>query len=61
MSLSRSRAITVAKYLINSGVPKNLMSARAFGELVPLSENTTPEGRALNRRVELVASKGIEQ
>ena len=61
MSLSRSRAITVAKYLINSGVPKNLMSARAFGELVPLAENTTPEGRALNRRVELVASKGIEQ
>ena len=61
MALSRNRAITVAKYLINRGVPKNLMSARAFGELVPIADNQSSEGRAQNRRVELVASKGIAQ
>lgn len=61
MALSRNRAITVAKYLINRGVPKNLMSARAFGELVPIADNQSSDGRAQNRRVELVASKGIEQ
>lgn len=61
MALSRNRAISVARYLINRGVPKNLMSARAFGELVPVADNLSSEGRAQNRRVELVASKGIAQ
>lgn len=57
MSLSRNRAINVATYLIHKGVPKNLMSARAFGELVPIADNESSEGKARNRRVELVASR----
>lgn len=57
LALSRDRAITVARYLITRGVPKALMSARAFGEYQPIADNETPEGRALNRRVEIVASK----
>lgn len=57
MRLSRNRAISVAKYLIINGVPKEVLSARAFGELTPLADNSTSEGRAQNRRVELVASQ----
>lgn len=57
LALSRDRAISVARYLITRGVPKALMSARAFGEYQPIAENSTAEGRALNRRVEIVASK----
>ena len=57
MSLSRDRAINVATYLIHKGVPKNLMSARAFGELLPIADNESSAGKAQNRRVELVASR----
>ena len=57
LALSRERAISVARYLISRGVPKSLMSARAFGEYQPIADNTTAEGRAINRRVEIVASK----
>ncbi|MEM7258343.1 MAG: OmpA family protein [Pseudomonadota bacterium] len=57
LALSRDRAISVARYLITRGIPKALMSARAFGEFQPIAENNSPEGRAMNRRVEIVASK----
>lgn len=57
MELSRQRAISVAKYLITRGVPKTLMSARAFGERLPVADNNTIEGKAQNRRVELVANR----
>ena len=57
LALSRERAISVARYLISRGVPKSLMSARAFGEYQPIADNESAEGRAMNRRVEIVASK----
>ncbi len=57
LALSRERAISVARYLISRGVPKELMSARAFGEYRPIADNESAEGRAMNRRVEIVASK----
>lgn len=57
LALSRERAISVARYLISRGVPKSLMSARAFGEYQPIADNENAEGRAMNRRVEIVASK----
>ncbi len=57
LTLSRDRAVSVARYLITRGIPKSQMSARAFGEYQPIAENDTAEGRAMNRRVEIVASK----
>jgi chemotaxis protein MotB len=36
------------------GVDPNLLSAAAYGEYRPVSENDTPEGRAMNRRIEIV-------
>lgn len=52
--LSASRAINVARYLQRLGVDPSLLSAAAYGEYRPVSENDTPEGRAKNRRIEIV-------
>src|SRR5205823_14995744 len=52
--LSAARAINIARYLQKQGVdPANLSSA-AFGEFKPVADNVTPEGRAKNRRIEIV-------
>ena len=60
--LSSARAVNVLRYLIEAaGVNPKQMSAVAFGEYRPIDDNNTPEGRAYNRRVEIVIlrDKGI--
>jgi len=52
--LSAARAINVARYLQRLGVDPAILSAAAFGEYRPVSENETQEGRAKNRRIEIV-------
>jgi chemotaxis protein MotB len=52
--LSAARAITVSRYLEKQGIAPGLLSASAFGEFKPVADNTTPEGRAKNRRIEIV-------
>ncbi len=56
--LSAARSINVIKYLVkeNNVEPKKL-SAVAFGETRPIDDNNTPEGRAYNRRVDIVLLK----
>ena len=54
LELSSARADDVAHFLISKGVPSNSVSAQGFGEARPVASNTTPEGRAKNRRVEIV-------
>ncbi|HEX3347204.1 MAG TPA: OmpA family protein [Acetobacteraceae bacterium] len=51
--LSLKRAQTVTQFLIQSGVNPSLLTAQGFGEANPVAPNDTPQGRALNRRVEL--------
>jgi chemotaxis protein MotB len=51
--LSHKRAEAVMQYLISKGVKPDLISARGFGEADPIAPNTTAQGRAKNRRVEL--------
>lgn len=53
MQLSQRRADAVAGYLADNGVPNAQIVARGFGETQPKSTNDTPEGRQLNRRVEI--------
>jgi outer membrane protein OmpA-like peptidoglycan-associated protein len=55
-ALSERRAETVRNYLIQQGVPEPSTSAIGFGKSRPVAPNETPEGRQLNRRVELVVS-----
>jgi outer membrane protein OmpA-like peptidoglycan-associated protein len=53
MRLSQSRAEEVRKYLISKGISAARISARGFGSLSPITENSTPEGKAKNRRTSL--------
>ena len=54
IELSSARAGDVLRFLASKGVPMNTMSAQGFGESRPVASNDTPEGRAKNRRVEIV-------
>lgn len=55
--LSTARALTVAYYLIQHGVPESQLAVRGFGAQRPIAPNSTPEGRARNRRVDIVLSE----
>jgi outer membrane protein OmpA-like peptidoglycan-associated protein len=50
--LSNSRAKSVREYLGDQDVPGDRMKAVGFGEDRPIEDNSTEEGRAVNRRVE---------
>jgi chemotaxis protein MotB len=53
--LSAARAVMVVRIFTElHGVPAKYLSATGFGDSRPISENLTPEGRARNRRVEIV-------
>lgn len=54
IDLSEQRANTVVNELIARGIDGKRMVAKGFGEDVPVAENTSPEGKANNRRVEFV-------
>lgn len=53
LKLSDRRAKSVRDYLITKGVPAARLTANGYGESRPTADNTTVEGRAENRRVEL--------
>lgn len=53
--LSIARAMAVAAYFIEqAGVPPSKIAVTGYGDLLPIADNSTPKGRALNRRVELI-------
>jgi outer membrane protein OmpA-like peptidoglycan-associated protein len=56
--LSLRRAITVRDYLIGQGVPASRIDVDGFGPDRPVADNSTPDGRARNRRVEIALSGG---
>jgi outer membrane protein OmpA-like peptidoglycan-associated protein len=53
-TLSEARASSVARYLESQKVVPQRIITRGMGESQPIADNDTPEGRALNRRVEIV-------
>lgn len=53
MGLSQRRAEAVRNYLVDQGIPAAHMSLDWKGETQPIAPNTTREGRAQNRRVEI--------
>lgn len=54
MDLSQRRASSVASSLIGYGVPSSRVRAYGRGEEQPIASNLTPQGMALNRRVEII-------
>ena len=60
-ALSSARAIAIVNELAFQGVNPSRLSAAAFGEHRPVADNSTEEGRALNRRVVVrVASNAVD-
>ncbi|MCM4156806.1 OmpA family protein [Gramella sp. AN32] len=53
LTLSKNRAQAVTGYLVDNGISKGRFTTKWYGEAQPKYDNTTAEGRAKNRRVEL--------
>ncbi|OGU48576.1 MAG: hypothetical protein A2080_06950 [Ignavibacteria bacterium GWC2_36_12] len=52
MKLSEERAQTVRDYLVAKGIDPSRLTVKGYGESMPVADNSTPEGRSLNRRIE---------
>lgn len=52
--LSTARAQSVLRYFTEKGIPPQNLSIAGYGEYRPIADNSTPEGRSKNRRVEIV-------
>jgi OOP family OmpA-OmpF porin len=53
LALSEDRVNSVKRYLVAKGVDKDRIKTKAFGGSQPISNEMTPEARAMNRRVEM--------
>jgi outer membrane protein OmpA-like peptidoglycan-associated protein len=51
-NLSQNRSKSVYDYLVNKGISASRLTYKGYGDTMPISENNTEEGRALNRRTE---------
>ena len=61
MRLSKDRAASVMGFLRQQGVGEKRMSAEGYGSKLPVADNATAEGRAKNRRVEIILAEGVIQ
>jgi chemotaxis protein MotB len=59
--LSTARAVQVVNYLIDNGMPADRVGAAGYAEFDPVADNSTPEGRAENRRIEIILMPTIPQ
>ena len=57
-SLSERRAKTVLNYLVGKGIEAGRFTSKGFGQDKPIAENTTPEGKQRNRRIEFQVATG---
>ena len=57
LALSKRRADAVRAWLVSKGVASARLSSQGFGDAKPVADNRTEDGRAKNRRVELVRQK----
>lgn len=55
MVLSQERAKSVKDALVDMGIEEDRLNTTGYGEVLPIADNETPEGRAMNRRVEFIA------
>lgn len=56
LALSKNRAKAVAQYLVDNGIEVTRLTYKGFGATQPVATNLTEEGKALNRRTEIVVT-----
>jgi outer membrane protein OmpA-like peptidoglycan-associated protein len=61
LDLSQRRADAVRDYLVHRGYDSSRVQAHGIGEGRPIADNATAEGRANNRRVEIVLEREAKQ
>ena len=61
MVLSEQRANTVRDYLASKGLDASKVETKGMGDTMPIADNDTKEGRAQNRRVEILVLGRIEE
>lgn len=59
--LSTARAVSVARFLIGLGMPADHLSAAGYSDTQPIDTNDTDEGRAHNRRIEIVLVPNLDE
>src|SRR3954454_2057285 len=59
-TLSENRAHSAAQYLKDHGIASTRITEKGYGKTAPKYPNSTPEGRAMNRRVEFLISANEE-
>jgi outer membrane protein OmpA-like peptidoglycan-associated protein len=57
LKISSLRAEYIAQKLVGAGIATSLISSDGKGEADPVGDNNTPEGRSLNRRVNIITDK----
>jgi outer membrane protein OmpA-like peptidoglycan-associated protein len=58
LMLSKARADAVGSFLTSRGIPQERITTQGLGPSRPVADNNTPEGRANNRRVEIIVQQG---
>jgi chemotaxis protein MotB len=59
--LSAQRGVVVTKFLSENGVPGNRLAAAGYADSQPVSSNDTDEGRAENRRIEIILMPNLDE
>lgn len=59
--LSTARAVNVVQFLQGAGVPPTQLAAAGYGEYDPVASNESDEGKALNRRIEIVLMPNLDE
>ena len=54
LRLSQRRAESLVEDLVGRGIARERLTAAGFGETRPVDSNATPEGRAANRRIDII-------
>jgi chemotaxis protein MotB len=59
--LSSARSVAVVKHLINNGMPATHVSAAGYADTQPAASNDTADGKAQNRRIEIVLQPNLDE
>jgi chemotaxis protein MotB len=59
--LSSARAVNVARFLIEQGMSADRISAAGYADTQPVASNSSPDGRAQNRRIEIVLMPNLDE